>query len=253
MTAKLLPRLGVNIDHIATIRNARGGAHPDPVAGAWAAIQAGADGITAHLREDRRHMRDNDMERLQALCSSEKIPLNMEMAATQEMLDIALSLKPHAVCIVPEKREERTTEGGLDVAGLHNILAPIIAQLDENGARVSLFIEAKKEQIEASAKTVAKVVEFHTGAYAHALDDGELEKAEALLESFKESATLAQSLGLEVHFGHGLTFDNVAPVAAIHECMELNIGHFIIGEAVFLGLEEAIKEMRRIATEARQT
>lgn len=251
MSKRALPRLGVNIDHIATIRNARGGEHPDPIAGAWAAIQAGADGITAHLREDRRHMRDNDMVRLQALCSSENIPLNMEMAATQEMLDIALKLKPHAICIVPERREERTTEGGLDVIGLHNILVPIIAQLDENGARVSLFIEAKREQIEYAAKTAAKVVEFHTGAYAHALDNGNTGKAEALLESFRESAALADSLGLEVHFGHGLTFDNVAPVAAIAECMELNIGHFIIGEAVFMGLEAAIKQMREIAIAAR--
>jgi len=169
MSSKALPRLGVNIDHIATIRNARGGDHPDPVAGAWAAIQAGADGITAHLREDRRHMRDGDMERLKALCSSENIPLNMEMAATDEMLAIALDLKPHAVCIVPEKREERTTEGGLDVVSLHNTLVPIIAKLDENGSRVSLFIEATEAQIRASAKTAAKVVEFHTGAYAHLL------------------------------------------------------------------------------------
>ena len=251
MSSKALPRLGVNIDHIATIRNARGGDHPDPVAGAWAAIQAGADGITAHLREDRRHMRDGDMERLQALCSSENIPLNMEMAATDEMLAIALDLKPHAVCIVPEKREERTTEGGLDVVSLHNTLVPIIAKLDENGSRVSLFIEATEAQIRASAKTAAKVVEFHTGAYAHALDEGDEVKAQELLKGFQKSAKLAQQLGLEVHFGHGLTFDNVAPIASIPECMELNIGHFIIGEAVFLGLDEAIKEMRRLASEAR--
>ena len=251
MSSKALPRLGVNIDHIATIRNARGGDHPDPVAGAWAAIQAGADGITAHLREDRRHMRDGDMERLQALCSSENIPLNMEMAATDEMLAIALDLKPHAVCIVPEKREERTTEGGLDVVSLHNNLVPIIAKLDENGSRVSLFIEATEAQIRASAKTAAKVVEFHTGAYAHALDEGDEVKAQELLKDFQKSAKLAQQLGLEVHFGHGLTFDNVAPIASIPECMELNIGHFIIGEAVFLGLDEAIKEMRRLASEAR--
>lgn len=252
-TSKILPRLGVNIDHIATIRNARGGDHPDPVAGAWAAIQAGADGITAHLREDRRHMRDADMERLQNLCAAHNIPLNMEMAATSEMLEIALALKPHAICIVPEKREERTTEGGLDVAGLHNVLTPIIAKLNDNGARVSLFIEAERSQIEASARTAAKVVEFHTGAYAHALDEGDNKAAEALLTSFKESAKLAASLGLEVHFGHGLTFDNVGPVAAISECMELNIGHFIIGEAIFMGLEPAIQEMRRITAEARST
>jgi pyridoxine 5-phosphate synthase len=175
------------------------------------------------------------------------------MAATEDMLEIALALKPHAVCIVPEKREERTTEGGLDVAGLHNTLTPIIAALDENGARVSLFIEAKRPQIEASARTQAKVVEFHTGAYAHALDDGDIEKANSILEDFRGAATLAHSLGLEVHFGHGLTFENVTPVAAIPECMELNIGHFIIGEAVFLGLDEAIKQMRDITSRARET
>ncbi len=252
MTRRPLPRLGINIDHIATVRNARGGEHPDPVAGAWAAIQAGADGITAHLREDRRHMRDEDMERLQSLCLSSDIPLNMEMAATEEMLDIALKLKPHAVCIVPEKREERTTEGGLDVAGRHNTLTPIIATLDENGARVSLFIEAVEKQIRAAANTKAKVVEFHTGAYAHALDDGETEKAETLLHAFCKSAKLAHELGLEVHFGHGLTYDNVAPVAAIPECMELNIGHFLIGEAIFLGLDEAIKQMRDVTIQARE-
>ncbi len=253
MKEKSLPRLGVNIDHIATIRNARGGDHPNPVAGAWAAIQAGADGITAHLREDRRHMRDDDMNRLQALCKSETIPLNMEMAATEEMLSIALALKPHAVCIVPERREERTTEGGLDVAGQIETLKPIISKLNKNGAKVSLFIEANREQIEAAAKTDAKVVEFHTGAYAHALDEGNDVKANRTLEDFRLCAALAQSYDLEVHFGHGLTFENVGPVAAIPECMELNIGHFIIGEALFMGLDAAIKQMREIVTEARQT
>lgn len=248
---KPLPRLGVNIDHIATVRNARGGEHPDPVAGAWAAIQAGADGITAHLREDRRHMRDEDMERLQLLCESENIPLNMEMAATDEMCDIAIRLKPKAVCIVPERREERTTEGGLDVVGQHNRLVPIISALAENGSRVSLFIEAVTRQIEAAARTDAKVVEFHTGAYAHALDDGDHDKADEVLKSLQKGATLAKSLGLEVHFGHGLTFENVGPIAAIPEGMELNIGHFIIGEAIFMGLEPAIKEMHRRATQAR--
>jgi len=248
---KPLPRLGVNIDHIATVRNARGGEHPDPVAGAWAAIQAGADGITAHLREDRRHMRDGDMERLQKLCASENIPLNMEMAATDEMRDIALRLKPKAVCIVPERREERTTEGGLDVAGQHNRLVPIIAALNDNGSRVSLFIEATAHQIEAAARTDAKVVEFHTGAYAHALDDNDQDKADDILKALQEGATQAKTLGLEVHFGHGLTFDNVGPIAAIDEGMELNIGHFIIGEAIFMGLEPAIKEMHRLATQAR--
>lgn len=248
---KNLPRLGVNIDHIATVRNARGGEHPDPVAGAYAAIQAGADGITAHLREDRRHMRDEDMVRLQMLCESENIPLNMEMAATEEMLKIALDLKPKAICIVPERREERTTEGGLDVAGGHNHITPIVRELTEAGSRVSLFIEAVESQIRAAASTGAAVIEFHTGAYAHALDDGDESAAEAYLKSFTKGAKLADELGLEVHFGHGLTFDNVGAVAAIPECMELNIGHFIIGEAIFMGLEAAITEMRRLATEAR--
>ena len=248
---KPLPRLGVNIDHIATIRNARGGDHPDPVAGAWAAIQSGADGITAHLREDRRHIRDDDMIRLQALCDNENIPLNMEMAATEEMLDIALELKPKAVCLVPERREERTTEGGLDVAGQHNRLVPIISALNAAGSRVSLFIEAVSHQIEAAARTDAKVVEFHTGAYAHALDEDDQEKAADILTALKAGAQQATALGLEVHFGHGLTFDNVTPIAAIPEVMELNIGHFIIGEAVFMGLEDAIKHMRIIMSEAR--
>jgi len=250
---KPLPRLGINIDHIATVRNARGGEHPDPVAGAYAAIQAGADGITAHLREDRRHIKDDDIIRLQQLCESENIPLNMEMAATEEMRDIALKLKPKAVCIVPERREERTTEGGLDVTGGHNHIAPIVRELKENGSRVSLFIEAVETQVRAAAHTGAEVVEFHTGAYAHALDEGEVEKADAYLETFRQSAKLAHELGLEVHFGHGLTFDNVTPVAAIPESMELNIGHFIIGEAIFMGLEAAITEMRRHMTEARNT
>ena len=245
-----IPRLGVNIDHIATVRNARGGEHPDPVAGAYAAIRAGADGITAHLREDRRHMRDDDMVRLQMLCESENIPLNMEMAATDGMLKIALDLKPKAVCIVPERREERTTEGGLDVAAGHNHITPIVRALTENGSRVSLFIEAIEPQIRAAASTGAAVVEFHTGAYAHALDEDETEKAKAYIASFRAAAKLADELGLEVHFGHGLTFDNVADVAAIPECIELNIGHFIIGEAIFSGLESAIGEMRRIAREA---
>ena len=248
---KPLPRLGVNIDHIATIRNARGGDHPDPVAGAWAAIQSGADGITAHLREDRRHIRDDDMTRLQALCDNENIPLNMEMAATEEMLDIALELKPKAVCLVPERREERTTEGGLDVAGQHNRLVPIISALNAAGSRISLFIEAVSHQIEAAARTDAKVVEFHTGAYAHALDEDDQEKAADILTALKAGAQQATALGLEVHFGHGLTFDNVTPIAAIPEAMELNIGHFIIGEAVFMGLEDAIKHMRIIMSEAR--
>ena len=246
-------RLGVNIDHIATIRNARGGEHPDPIAGAYAAIRAGADGITAHLREDRRHMRDDDMGRLQKLCESEKIPLNMEMAATDEMLSIALDLKPKAVCIVPERREERTTEGGLDVAGGHNYITPIVRELTESGSRVSLFIEAVEPQIRAAASTGAAVVEFHTGAYAHALDDGDTQAAETYLEMFRHSAKLAHELGLEVHFGHGLTYENVGLIAAIPEAVELNIGHFIIGEAIFVGLDTAIAEMKNICSEVRTT
>ena len=245
-------RLGVNIDHVATLRNARGGTHPDPIAAAWAAIQAGADGITAHLREDRRHMRDEDMTRLQALCSSENIPLNMEMAATIEMQDIALAISPRAVCIVPERREERTTEGGLDVAGGHNHIAPIAGRLADNGMRVSLFIEANEAQIEASASTMAQVVEFHTGAYAHALDAGDQDKAAAVLKTLQDGAVLAHDMGLEVHFGHGLTFENVGAIAAIPQAVELNIGHFIIGEAVFMGLEPAIKDMRTMMNTARE-
>lgn len=248
----IIPRLGVNIDHIATVRNARGGEHPDPVAGAYAAIRAGADGITAHLREDRRHIRDDDMVRLQQLCESENIPLNMEMAATEEMLAIALEIKPKAVCIVPEKREERTTEGGLDVVGGYNHIAPIVRELTKSGSRVSLFIESVEPQIRAAASTDAAVVEFHTGAYAHALDDGNTEAADLYLQGFVRGAKLAHNLGLEVHFGHGLTFENVGPVAAIPECMELNIGHFIIGEAIFLGLEGAIQIMRDRVTDARE-
>ena len=244
-------RLGVNIDHVATLRNARGGTHPCPVDAARLAIEAGADGITAHLREDRRHINDEDMERLQALCLELGKPLNFEMAATQDMLEIALATKPHAVCLVPENRSERTTEGGLDVAGLHNQITPIARALTDNGSRVSLFIEAVPRQIEASYKCGAQVVEFHTGAYAHALDLGETNEAEALLQAMRAGAKQADALGLEVHFGHGLTFDNVKPIAAIPEVKELNIGHFIIGEAVSIGLKPAIEEMRRLIVAAR--
>ncbi len=247
-----IPRLGVNIDHVATLRNARGGTHPCPVAAARLAIEAGADGITAHLREDRRHINDQDMARLQALCLDLGKPLNFEMAATAEMLAIALATKPHAVCLVPEKREERTTEGGLDAAGLHNQITPIARALADNGSRVSLFIEAVPRQIEASHKCGAQVVEFHTGAYAHALDMGDGGQADGLLAAMRLGATQAADLGLEVHFGHGLTFDNVAPIAAIPEAKELNIGHFIIGEAVSMGLKPAIKEMHRLIAEARK-
>jgi pyridoxine 5-phosphate synthase len=244
-------RLGVNIDHVATLRNARGGIHPDPVDAAKVAITAGADGITAHLREDRRHITDADMERLAALCEEENIPLNMELAATEEMVAIAVRLKPHAACIVPERREERTTEGGLDVAGQQNRLVPMIAQLADAGCRVSLFIEAKPHQIDAAASTRAEIVEFHTGAYAHALDDGDEERADAILAQLRDGGRMAQAAGLEVHYGHGLTFENVVPIAQIAEAKELNIGHFIIGEAVFMGLQPAIERMASIILDAR--
>jgi pyridoxine 5-phosphate synthase len=244
-------RLGVNIDHVATIRNARGGTHPDPIAAAKLAIAAGADGITAHLREDRRHITDDDMDRLAAYCVQAGVPLNMELAATEEMVAIASRLKPHAACLVPERREERTTEGGLDVAGQHNRLVPFIAQLADAGCRVSLFIEAQENQIEAAANTRAQVVEFHTGAYAHALDDEDTNKAKALLDALRHGGRMAHAAGLEVHYGHGLTFDNVKDIAVIPEARELNIGHFIIGEAVFMGLKPAIEHMSALMREAR--
>jgi len=245
-------RLGVNIDHVATLRNARGGVHPDPVDAARLAVEAGADGITAHLREDRRHINDDDMARLQALCLELGKPLNFEMAAVDEMAEIALATKPHAVCLVPEKRTERTTEGGLDAAGLHNQITPIARALADNGSRVSLFIEAVPHQITASKSCGAQVIEFHTGAYAHALDWGNTDKAADLLEAMRAGAKQADALGLEVHYGHGLTFDNVTPVAAIPEAKELNIGHFIIGEAISMGLKPAIQEMRRLIDAARE-
>ncbi len=237
-------RLGVNIDHVATIRNARGGEHPDPVRAAFAAAAAGADGITAHLREDRRHIRDDDIAQLMAQLT---IPLNLEMAATEEMLEIALRHRPHAACIVPEKREERTTEGGLDAAGQHNHLAPFVARLGEAGIRVSLFIEPDPRQIEAALRMGVPVVEFHTGRYAHL--DGEAQTDE--LRRIAEAAALAVKNGIEPHAGHGLTFDNVIPVAAIPQLMELNIGHFLIGEAIFTGLEASVARMRGLMNEAR--
>lgn len=243
-------RLGVNIDHIATLRNARGGTYPDPVAGAWTAIQAGADGITAHLREDRRHIVDDDMERLLALCRDSKIPLNMEMAVTDEMEEIAARLKPHAVCLVPERREERTTEGGLDVAGNHNRITSLVSRLSDEGSRLSLFIEAVPEQIRMAARTGAPVVELHTGAYAYALDAGEHDKAKAILDQLRAGAKQAADLGLEVHAGHGLTFDNVGEIASITEVKELNIGHFLISEAIFCGLEAAVSQMRGMIDDA---
>src|SRR5918993_4921171 len=222
-------RLGVNIDHVATIRNARGGDFPDPVRAAILAAEAGADGITAHLREDRRHITDRDIDRLMAEID---LPLNLEMAATEEMLAIALKHKPHAACIVPEKREERTTEGGLDAAGQHNHLAYYCEKLRDNGIRVSLFIEPDPAQIEAAIRLGAPVVEFHTGRYAHL--EGEAQSTE--LKRIADAAALAAKNGIEPHAGHGLTFDNVQPIAAIPQIAELNIGHFLIGEAIFEGL-----------------
>jgi pyridoxine 5-phosphate synthase len=233
-------RLGVNVDHVATLRNARGGAHPDPLAAALAAIAAGADGITIHLREDRRHIRDADVAAVRAAISK---PLNLEMAATEEMLGIALATRPHACCIVPEKRTEVTTEGGLDVRGQHNSLRPIVAKLSAAGIRVSLFIDPEAAQLQASADIGADIVELHTGAYADGRD-GELER-------LMEAAKLATRLGLECHAGHGLTFDNVTPVSAIPEVVELNIGHFIIGQAIFDGLAPVIGHMRSLMSGAR--
>lgn len=242
MTGKL--RLGVNIDHVATIRNARGGDHPDPVRAAILAAQAGADGITAHLREDRRHITDGDIDRLMANID---LPLNLEMAATEEMLNIALRHQPHAACIVPERREERTTEGGLDAAGQHNQLAYYVERLTSANIRVSLFIEPSVEQVAAAVRLKAPVVEFHTGRYAHAEGD---ERA-AELKRISDCAALAVKNGIEPHAGHGLTFDNVVPVAAIPQIAELNIGHFLVGEAIFKGLEVAVRHMRDLMDEAR--
>ena len=241
-------RLGVNIDHVATIRNARGGDHPDPVRAAEIVAEVGGDGITAHLREDRRHIRDEDLARIQAATN---LPLNLEMAATPEMLAIALRHKPHAACIVPEKREERTTEGGLDAAGMHNTLAPIAEELRAAGIRVSLFIEADERQLDAALRLGAPVVEFHTGEYAHAFLDGDRDKVERELRRITDMAALAAKNGIEPHAGHGLTFENVQPIAAIPQIAELNIGHYLIGEAVFVGLETAIRRMRELMDEVR--
>jgi pyridoxine 5-phosphate synthase len=241
-------RLGVNIDHVATVRNARGSAYPDPVRAAKLAEEAGADGITAHLREDRRHIADADID---ALMEALNVPLNFEMAATDEMQEIALRHKPHAVCIVPEKREELTTEGGLEVARQENRLAHYIKPLRDAGCRVSIFIAADPAQIEAAARIRAEVVELHTGAYCDMHAEGRFDERDAELERLREMSAFAHSLGLEVHAGHGLTYDTVAPVAAFPEVMELNIGHFLIGEAIFRGLTPAIGEMRRLMDEAR--
>lgn len=247
MTSVLTPgrlRLGVNIDHVATIRNARGGDHPDPVRAAEIVAAVGGDGITAHLREDRRHIRDEDLARIQAATN---LPLNLEMAATDEMLEIALRHKPHAACIVPERREERTTEGGLDAAGQHNRLAPIVARLADAGIRVSLFIAPEARQIEAAMQLGAPVVELHTGEYAHA--EGEQRAIE--LRRIADMAALAARNGIEPHAGHGLTYENVQPIAAIPQLAELNIGHYLIGEAIFTGLESAVRRMRDLMDEAR--
>ena len=244
-------RLGVNIDHVATIRNARGVAYPDPARAAVVALEAGADGITAHLREDRRHISDADIDHLAAMLRERGRPLNLEMAVTSEMLAIALHHRPHAVCLVPERREERTTEGGLDVAGGHNWITPFVEKLTANGSRVSLFIGADPLQIEAASRTGAAVVELHTGAYCDAARDGDAEEAAKLLVALKAAAKQAASLGLEVHAGHGIDYDTVDPVAAIPQVMELNIGHFLIGEAIFVGLPQAIGRMRALMDEAR--
>jgi pyridoxine 5-phosphate synthase len=237
-------RLGVNIDHVATIRNARGGDHPDPVRAAHIAADAGAEGITAHLREDRRHITDNDIDRLMAEIA---LPLNLEMAATEEMMAIALRHKPHAACVVPERREERTTEGGLDADGHRETLEPIIARLSEAGIRVSLFIEPNPRQVEAAIRLKSPVVEFHTGRYAHR--EGEARAEE--LKRIADCAALAVKNGIEPHAGHGLTFDNVVPIAAIPQIAELNIGHFLIGEAIFTGLDASVRRMRELMDEAR--
>ena len=238
----------MNIDHVATIRNARGGDHPDPVRAAQIVASVGGDGITAHLREDRRHIRDEDLARIQ---DATDLPLNLEMAATQEMLEIALRHQPHAACIVPEKREERTTEGGLDAAGLDNQLTPIVDQLREAGIRVSLFIEANERQLDAALRLGAPVVEFHTGEYAHAFLDGDHEKVASEVRRIADMSALAAKNGIEPHAGHGLTYENVQPIAAIPQIAELNIGHYLIGEAVFPGLEPAIRRMRDLMDEAR--
>lgn len=234
-------RLGVNIDHVATIRNARGGEHPDPVRAAEIAVRAGADGITAHLREDRRHISDRDIERLSVEIP---LPLNLEMAATSEMAAIALRHKPHAACIVPERREERTTEGGLNVVSGRRDIAPIVAALNEAGVRVSLFVEPEQRQLEAAAAIDAPVVELHTGKYCEAfLHDSAVLGAER--DRIEKAARAGFSMGLEVHAGHGLTFDTVGPIAQIEQIAELNIGHFLVGEAIFVGLEASIRSMRQ--------
>lgn len=244
-------RLGVNIDHVATIRNARGGAHPEPLRAASLALAGGADGITAHLREDRRHISDADIDALSALCQKAGRPLNLEMAVTAEMLAIALDHRPHAACLVPERREERTTEGGLDVVGGHNAIAPVVVRLREANIRVSLFVEPDPKQIEMAQAVGTEVVELHTGAYCEAVKAGHEDLAYRLLARLKEAAIDASRRGLEVHAGHGIDFDSVRPVSQILQLTELNIGHFLIGEAIFVGLPAAIARMRSLMDEAR--
>ena len=241
-------RLGVDIDHVATLRNARGGTHPDPVRAAELAMMSGADGITAHLREDRRHIRDDDMRRLH---DEIDLPLNFEMAATAEMLKLATEIKPHACCLVPENRNERTTEGGLDVAGQHNFIAPFVRELSESGIRVSLFVDPDTHQIDAAKSTGAPVIEIHTGAYYEACLATTPARIEKEFEAIRQGAAYAAELGLEVHAGHGLTFHNVQPIAAIPQLAELNIGHFLMGEAIFMSLGEAVKEMKKLMVDAR--
>jgi len=241
-------RLGVNIDHVATIRNARGGDRPDPVRAADLVASAGADSITAHLREDRRHIRDDDMRRLKEELN---LPLNFEMAATAEMLKLCTEVQPHACCIVPENRTERTTEGGLDIAGQHNFIAPFVRELIDAGIRVSLFVDPERRQIEAAKSTGAPVIEIHTGAYYEATAATDPARIKAEHEKIQTIAAFADELGLEVHAGHGLTFHNVQPIAAIPQIVELNIGHFLVGEAIFMGLAEAVKEMKRLMQDAR--
>jgi pyridoxine 5-phosphate synthase len=241
-------RLGVNIDHVATIRNARGGTHPDPAKAAAIAQAAGADGITIHLREDRRHIQDHDLE---AVREAVKLPINLEMAATDEMLAIALNYRPHAACLVPERREERTTEGGLDVARLHNQVAPVVAKLRDAKVRVSLFIEPSKVQVAVAEAVGAPVVELHTGKYVELVFAGDKPGAAEELKRIQEAAEYGHAKGIEIHVGHGLTYDTVRPVAAIPQVRELNIGHFIMGEALFVGLEAAVKRMRQEIDAAR--
>ena len=242
-------RLGINIDHVATLRNARGGRHPDPLRAAEIAIAAGADGITAHLREDRRHIRDEDVARLKARIAK---PLNLEMAATEEMTEIALRTRPRAACIVPERREERTTEGGLDVVGGHNQVAPVVSALKRAGIRVSLFIAADPAQIEAAADVAAPVIEIHTGAWCEAVAAGNQAAAAAEFTRIKAGATAAARLGLEVHAGHGLDFLTAEAICALPEILELNIGHFLVGEAVFAGLAAVVQQMRAAMARGRR-